>query len=316
MLVVVALLLGVTAAAAPRHDDDTLAAVDGAFSILRDDRPAALSRARARLEAAAPALGDLDPDISDAARAFAGDRRRPWRGQAHERALAFLTLAALDAHAGRCDLAVPATKSAEHHLGQAHLHSGDRGRAERRLPLAAALRLRCQAGDDDDRAAVGRALAVHLQSGGGVRLEFRGRAPTLVAHGAHGEGLARARIDDDDVAFTLTLPPRMAQGGGASTTAKASPMTGFDVDVDAAPLGPAAMAQRAARAAQKQALASDAQRAVARAQAPAAGTRGFVGGALLMTAAAGLSATSATIDAAADTRTATSMPARVQILPM
>jgi hypothetical protein len=177
--------------------------------------------------------------------------------------------------------------------------------ADAPLPLASLLRLWCRVGDDDDRAAVGADVAGALDGGAGVRLAFRGWAPSLAAGGTYGEHVARVARGGDETVFAIVLPRR---GADMAHTCR---LTAYHVAEHAAPLGPAAARRRAQRAAAKATLDDEARDRLARAARGPRTARGALGGALLASAALGAAATSATIDPRADTRTAQSMPARV-----
>ncbi len=276
-----ALIVATALAGDVQHD------LERAFTMLRDN--ASHARVRSVLGKAVRHLDDLDPARSDLSRALAGDKNAPFRGQAHERTIALLTLAALDVEAGHCDTAIPATKNAEHHHMNALLAAGVHSdQAAAALPLAELLRAQC----DDGRATE-------------KRLVFRGKNPTLTAHGSYDEYVMRSASDNDDVAFVITLP------GKKKRAKEATPRMLWDTAKHAPPLGVASAARRAERANERRTLTNKAHTTAAKAPASPTTARQALGSALLWTSAFGQAATAATIDARADTRTVMSMPARI-----
>jgi len=73
-------------------------------------KPTEKEQARQKLEEAFSLFDDLSLGANDPI--FQSDRSKPFRSWPHERVLASTLLAALDAEAGRCDLALPALKDA------------------------------------------------------------------------------------------------------------------------------------------------------------------------------------------------------------
>ena len=278
-------------------DDAVLRDVEQAFRILRADRPGARSRARAHLARVALVLDDLDPAGDDVALAT-GDRAAPWRGLPHERVLALLTLATLDVAVGRCDLALPTVKSAQHHHERAALVVGAAA-ADHDLALVELLRRRCVEGGVD-----------------AVDLVFRGRTPEVVAAGAYGEQAVLHHHDDDDtVAFVIRL--------GASRAERASSAREtivWDARSQAHGPGPASSSRRQQRAATKQHLLTSSTTWAAQGNHAALSARQsrsareVMGAALLWSASAGAAISSATVDATVDTRVPSSMPARVSVV--
>lgn len=333
MRAVIVSLLGLTlllpdaaAARAPRIDDPVLRDVERAFDILRTDRPAAANRARGLLAGAGAALDDLTDDRETIARVVGGDDSAPWRGLPHERVFILLTLAALDVDAGRCDLALPTLKNALHHRDRGRLQHGlaaSTVSGDDDVTLALVLRARCAVVDglgdvDAARAALrarpdGEALLTAAVAPALV-LEFAGRAPEIVAVGAHGEQGQLVWRDDAAHAFAITIG-RPAKSS-AKTAAATSSLLVHDLQTHAQPPGPAATARRATQAAKKSQLTSQASQYASRGQAAASGAsgvRGVVGAGLLYGAAAGLTVTTSVVDARVDTRTAPSMPRRVMV---
>jgi hypothetical protein len=310
------------------HDDPVLRDVEQAFGILRANRPGAASRARAHLTRVAAVLDDLDPARSDVAVAIAGDGAAPWRGLPHERVLALLTLAALDVDAGRCDLALPTLKNAEHHQARAALAAGvavDAAAADADLVLADLLRLRCANQNSADDAAAAAIRNAVLTRPGGARLAsaavgktldlvFRGHTPTIEATGAHGEQAVLRHHDDSDVAFVIRLGST-----GRRATVAADPKQAalvWDATTQARGPGPASSSRRQEKARTKQALGNQSTTWASQGSQAAFGartSRDLLGAALLLSASAGAAANNAVVDATVDTRVPVSMPAQVWV---
>jgi len=328
VVVVAALLAAASSSAATSRlpDDPVLRDVEVAYSILRADRPAAASRARAMLARAAAALDDLADDRDSLVAAVGGDNAAAWRGLPHERVMVLLTLAALDVDAGRCDLALPTLKNARHHRDQASLQRGE-AVVDDDLLLADVLRARCAlhggVGDvDAARAALqarpdGERLLAAVTAPA-LRLSFSGRAPAVVAGGAQGE-LGSLVWADDARAFEITVgrAPKTAKASSSKTSSSSS-LVVHDLRKEARAPGPAATTRRAAQASKKTALQQQAQQYASRGQQTATqarDARSVVGAGLLFGAAAGLAATTAVVDTRVDTRTAPSMPSAIAVQP-
>lgn len=313
-------------------DDPVLRDVEQAFGILRANRPGAASRARGHLTRVAAALDDLDPARSDVALALAGDGAAPWRGLPHERVLALLTLAALDVDAGRCDLALPTLKNAEHHQARAALAAGvtvdAAAAAAADLVLADLLRLRCAHQDGADAAIDADAAAIRnavLARPGGARLAnaavgktldlvFRGHTPTIEATGANGEQAVLRHHDDSDVAFVIRLGSSARRGRAVADPKHAAIV--WDVHTQARGPGPASSSRRQEKARTKQALGNQSTTWASQGSQAALGartSRDLLGAALLLSASAGAAASNATVNATVDTRVPVSMPAQVWV---
>ena len=311
-----------SAVASPRWSDDpVLRDVERAYGILRDDRPAAASRARALLAHAAAALDDLNDPRDSLAAAVGGDDAAPWRGLPHERVMVLLTLAALDVDAGRCDLALPTLKNARHHRDQASLQRGEVV-VEDDLLLAEVLRARCAfnggVGDVDAARAALRArpdgerlLAATIAPA--LRLSFTGRAPSVKAGGAHGEAGLLVWPAGSAPAFEITIGRASKQTPSAAAT---SSLVVYDLRNEARPPGPAATQRRAAQASKNHAVQHQARHYEGRGQQmanQARDVRGAVAAGLFLAAATGLAATAVVVDTRVDTRTVLSMPAALAV---
>lgn len=332
-LPVVFAVLAATTVNAALPADPVLRDVERAFQILRDDRPGAANRARGVLAQAATALDDLVDDRETAAVIVGGDDSAAWRGLPHERVFILLTLAALDVDAGRCDLALPTLKNALNHRDRGRLQQGAAGQANADDPaVVTVLTARCALKDGVGDVEAARAALVALPGGAAMlplvmadamTLRFTGQAPTVVATGTHGEGGQLSFRDDDAPAFSITIGRggRAAKAKKAST--KASPKAAttthvlHDLRREAAVPGAMAAARRGEAARQKSTMSAQANQYASRgASAVQSGPgRNLLGAGLLLTAAAGMTATSAVVDARVDTRTATSMPARILLIP-
>jgi hypothetical protein len=313
-------------------DDPVLRDVEQAFGILRANRPGAAGRARAHLTRVAAVLDDLDPTRSDVARVVAGDGAAPWRGLPHERVLALLTLAALDVDAGRCDLALPTLKNAEHHQARAALAAGvtvaAAADANADLVLADVLRLRCAHQDGADAAIDANHAAIRnavLARPGGARLAsaaigktldlvFRGHTPTIEATGANGEQAVLRHHDDSTVAFVIRLGSSARRGRAVAEPKNAAIV--WDAQTQARGPGPASSIRRQEKARNKQALGNQSTTWASQGSQAAVGartSRDLLGAALLLSASAGAAASNAVVDAAVDTRVPPSMPAQVWV---
>ena len=321
-------------ASAPLPSDPVLRDVERAFQILRDDRPAAANRARSLLAPAAAALDDLVDDRETAAVIVGGDDGAAWRGLPWERVFILLTIAALDVDAGRCDLALPTMKNALHHRDRGRLQQGAATTTSDKDPaLVPVLTARCALKDGVGDVDAARAALLGLPGGEAMlalvtaptmTLRFTGQAPTVIATGTHGEGGQLSFRDDDATAFAITIGRSGRRPLSPSSVKAASPLVLHDLRVEAAAPGAAATARRGEASRQKSTMAAQAHQYASRgASAVQTGStregpapaRNLLGAGLLLTAAAGMSATSAVVDARVDTRTATSMPAKILLVP-
>lgn len=95
-------------------DDATLIEMQEAFALLRNSDLTADDRKRAKssLEKAVVSFDDLKQP-NNFSSAFTPDAKTPYRGRPYERVLASMFLGILDMADGRCDMAIPAFKTAE-----------------------------------------------------------------------------------------------------------------------------------------------------------------------------------------------------------
>lgn len=95
-------------------NDVTLIELQAAFALLREGDMTAEARSQAKryLEKAAASFEDLK-EPNNFSTAFTADAKTPYRGRPYERVLASMFLGILDMADGRCDMAIPAFKSAE-----------------------------------------------------------------------------------------------------------------------------------------------------------------------------------------------------------
>ncbi|MDP2340681.1 MAG: hypothetical protein Q8O67_06975 [Deltaproteobacteria bacterium] len=186
--------------------DPVLRDLEGAFVALEGAHPRGHALARRLLVRATAVFEDTQLDGSDVEKAFASDRKKPYRGRPHERVLAHVVLAALEMERGRCDLALPSLKSA------AFFDLKSKVGEDSDAVVVHALLLRClialkgtdaeiqaarDAVDDDVAAAVLRP---------GALLVLRGRGPRFAARGSRGETVvAEPRDDDDGAAIVIGL---------------------------------------------------------------------------------------------------------------
>jgi hypothetical protein len=192
--------------------DATLAAMERGFAALAHGHHA---QARTRLAEALAAFDALALDGSALEKAFASDPDKPYRGRPHERTLTALTVAALDAEAGRCDMARASLKDA------AYLHARDQrdtaGRAhDDVIPLAEAIARGCR--------------------GDAVTLVFRGHGPTFAATGTHAETLTLRDGDDHGTAGLIHI-------GAAASASSAKPAPLWSSTFEAAHVGQRPFAQ-------------------------------------------------------------------------
>jgi hypothetical protein len=333
-----ALLLAVSCSVAAHAGDAVLFDVDEAFALLGSDSARAHAQARARLERAARAFDDLSPDEDPLRAAFLGDRTKPWRGRTFERVLSLVTLAALDIERHRCDLALPALKTAALHDARVDVeHKSD-------AVVVHALLLRCLAdgdehtarGTDDEIASARRMLKDVVGNAAearrierfacdpAARLVFMGFGPSFHADGAHGEHLTvRPGDEGDGVAAVIALGPRAQRND-------------LDLDLAGAAVVWSSNAQAtttrgrpwervlAERAAAKDALTARGSARVAQGLAPSSssssssssshGARAWLGRGLAAVGGAGLLATAAVLDARADDRSVPHLPGRALLV--
>lgn len=161
----------------------TLWALEQGFAKLRHAKtPEDLRAASQYLDHAHQSFEDLK-DPANMSEAFSADADTPYRGRPHERVLTATTLAVLDMAAGRCDMALPALRSAEFldARWQPFPYGTD-------APLVYALMLRClhltQASPGDvNRARQGLLLSLRLQLAAGPMQEVLDEARAIVARG-------------------------------------------------------------------------------------------------------------------------------------
>ncbi|MBI1946802.1 MAG: hypothetical protein HYS27_13990 [Deltaproteobacteria bacterium] len=313
--------------------DATLDGLERAYATLR----AGGSHARARLdlEHATASFEELALPGTSLEEALASDPAKPYRGRPWERTLSLVLLAALDAERGRCDLAVPALKSAAlHDLRAARGEVSD-------APIVYLLLLRClhdvgaPAGDvERARADLGRSLAQDGSTVGVEELEravlapalllaFDGEGPTLEQAGRFGES-ALVHADDSAASRPQVARARPERGAVLLRLGRPAPRS-LPADADGIALW--ASAKQASSIGgrpfdevlrERAELKGDTQRAgerlfgdgLGRARTPGA----LVGGLATAAAGAGLYAAGAVVDARADARFVPSLFGRVLVL--
>lgn len=210
--------------------DPVLRDLEAAFVALDDGRQAS---ARRLLVRATAAFEDTQLDGSDLQKAFASDRRKPYRGRPHERVLAHVVLAALEMQRGRCDLALPSLKSAAFFDLKAKV--GDDSDAV----VVHALTLRClidlEASAEEIGAArdvVGDARIEAAVRDPGARLVLDGRGPSFVPRGAQGEGVVAVQREHETRPIVIHLDRRVGDrhrvDGGVGPSAGLTVWSSFE----------------------------------------------------------------------------------------
>jgi hypothetical protein len=188
--VVLALLSG-CASVAEKPSDPFIATYEQALAAVEQGNR---ELARAYLADVVDAMEDTDQNLTAVAQALQNDTQRDYRGRPHERVFAPLLLATLDVAAGRCDMALPAVKTAR------LMHAVGRTDAAP-LPWADWLQLRCGVDVDDASPALLSLAAMR------VDVVLRGAAPKFVrssdgksesAVDVTGDRVVRIHLDGDE----------------------------------------------------------------------------------------------------------------------